>query len=47
MATEAIERKFEYELVQLNPSVQHLKVISFASSNEKPLYYWATRCIFG
>ncbi|MGJ5400690.1 putative pilus assembly protein FilE [Acinetobacter baumannii] len=35
-----LKEKFEYELVQLNPSVQHLKVISFASSNEKPLYYW-------
>ena len=35
-----MKEKFEYELVQLNPSVQHLKVISFASSNEKPLYYW-------
>lgn len=35
-----LKEKFEYELVQLNPSVQHLKVMSFASSNEKPLYYW-------
>ncbi|MCW1275505.1 putative pilus assembly protein FilE [Acinetobacter baumannii] len=35
-----LKEKFEYELIQLNPSVQHLKVMSFASSNEKPLYYW-------
>ncbi|EHU1441987.1 putative pilus assembly protein FilE [Acinetobacter baumannii] len=35
-----LKEKFEYELVQLNPSVQHLKIMSFASSNEKPLYYW-------
>ncbi|WP_336011995.1 putative pilus assembly protein FilE [Acinetobacter calcoaceticus] len=35
-----LKEKFEYEVVQLNPSVQHLKLMSFAASNEKPLYYW-------
>ena len=35
-----LKEKFEYEVVQLNPSVQHLKFMSFAASNEKPLYYW-------
>lgn len=35
-----LKEKFEYEVVQLNSSVQHLKLMSFAASNEKPLYYW-------
>jgi len=35
-----LKEKFEYELIKLDPSVQHLKLISFAASNEKPLYYW-------
>ncbi|MCG9513452.1 putative pilus assembly protein FilE [Acinetobacter pittii] len=35
-----LKEKFEYEVVQLNPSIQHLKFTSFAASNEKPVYYW-------
>jgi len=35
-----LKEKFEYELIKLDPSVQHLKVMSFAASNEKPVYYW-------
>lgn len=35
-----LKEKFEYEVVQLNPSIQHLKFTSFAASNEKPAYYW-------
>ncbi|MGE8600693.1 MAG: putative pilus assembly protein FilE, partial [Acinetobacter calcoaceticus] len=35
-----LKEKFEYELVKLDPSIQHLKLISFAASNEKPLFYW-------
>lgn len=40
MATEAIKEKFEYELVKLDPSVQHLQLMSFAASSSTPLYYW-------
>ncbi|MGE8601265.1 MAG: putative pilus assembly protein FilE, partial [Acinetobacter calcoaceticus] len=35
-----LKEKFEYELIKLDPSIQHLKIMSFAASNEKPLYYW-------
>ncbi|MDQ9888435.1 putative pilus assembly protein FilE [Acinetobacter pittii] len=35
-----LKEKFEYEVVKLDPSVQNLKFLSFAASNEKPLYYW-------
>ncbi|WP_445535379.1 putative pilus assembly protein FilE [Acinetobacter sp. G18] len=35
-----LKEKFEYELVKLDPSVQHLQLMSFAASNSTPLYYW-------
>ncbi len=35
-----LKEKFEYELIKLDPSIQHLKLMSFAASNERPLYYW-------
>ncbi|WP_423056910.1 putative pilus assembly protein FilE [Acinetobacter nosocomialis] len=35
-----LKEKFEYELVKLEPSVQHLQLMSFAASNSTPLYYW-------
>ncbi|WP_139112247.1 putative pilus assembly protein FilE, partial [Acinetobacter pittii] len=35
-----LKEKFEYEVVKLDPSVQNLKFLSFAASNENPLYYW-------
>lgn len=35
-----LKEKFEYELIKLGPSIQHLKLMSFAASNERPLYYW-------
>ncbi|MDP7777206.1 putative pilus assembly protein FilE, partial [Acinetobacter nosocomialis] len=35
-----LKEKFEYELVKLDPSVQHLQLMSFAASNSAPLYYW-------
>ncbi|HFP7041178.1 TPA: putative pilus assembly protein FilE, partial [Acinetobacter baumannii] len=35
-----LKEKFEYELVKLDSSVQHLQLMSFAASNSAPLYYW-------
>ena len=35
-----LKEKFEYELVKLDSSVQHLQLMSFAASNSTPLYYW-------
>ncbi|EHU1299746.1 putative pilus assembly protein FilE [Acinetobacter baumannii] len=35
-----LKEKFEYELVKLDPSVQHLQLMSFAASSSTPLYYW-------
>ena len=35
-----LKEKFEYELVKLDPSIQYMQFDSYASSNEKPVYYW-------
>ena len=35
-----LKEKFEYELIKLDPAVQHLQLMSFAASNSSPLYYW-------
>ncbi len=35
-----LKEKFEYELVKLDHSVEYMQIASYASSNEKPVYYW-------
>ncbi|MDM1021908.1 putative pilus assembly protein FilE [Acinetobacter sp. VNK23] len=35
-----LKEKFEYELVKLDSAIQYIQVDSYASSNEKPIYYW-------
>lgn len=35
-----LKEKFEYELVKLDSAVQYLQIDSYASSSEKPIYYW-------
>lgn len=35
-----LKEKFEYDLVKLDPSIQYMQIDSYASSNEKPVYYW-------
>lgn len=35
-----LKEKFEYEVVKLDSSIQYLQIDSYASSNDKPLYYW-------
>lgn len=35
-----LKEKFEYELVKLDSAIQYIQVDSYASSNEKPVYYW-------
>lgn len=38
--TKPLKEKFEYELVKLDSSIQFMQIDSYASSNEKPHYYW-------
>ncbi|MBJ9957540.1 putative pilus assembly protein FilE [Acinetobacter courvalinii] len=35
-----LKEKFEYEVVKLDHSVEYMQIASYASSNEKPVYYW-------
>jgi len=35
-----VKEKFEYELVELDPSTEYIQIESYASNNEKPTYYW-------
>lgn len=35
-----LKEKFEYELVQLDTSIQYMQIDSYASSNDHPVYYW-------
>ncbi|HIQ33277.1 putative pilus assembly protein FilE [Acinetobacter venetianus] len=35
-----VKEKFEYELVELDPSTEYIQIESYASNNEKPNYYW-------
>lgn len=35
-----LKEKFEYELVKLEHSIEYMQIASYASSNEKPVYYW-------
>lgn len=35
-----LKEKFEYELVELDSSIRYVQMDSFASSIEKPVYYW-------
>ena len=35
-----LKEKFEYEVVQLDSKVDYIQVDSYASSNQKPSYYW-------
>lgn len=35
-----LKEKFEYELVQLDPSIQYMQIDSYSSNNKQPVYYW-------
>ncbi|MCH7315307.1 putative pilus assembly protein FilE [Acinetobacter sp. ANC 3882] len=35
-----LKEKFEYELIKLDTPIQYMQIDSYASSNEKPVYYW-------
>lgn len=35
-----IKERFVYEVVKLDPSVQHIQLTSYASSQKSPHYYW-------
>lgn len=35
-----LKEKFEYEVVKLDSKVDYIQVDSYASSNQKPSYYW-------
>lgn len=35
-----LKEKFEYELVELDNPIKYIQIDSYASSNNKPLYYW-------
>ncbi|EPH33211.1 FilE [Acinetobacter gyllenbergii CIP 110306 = MTCC 11365] len=35
-----LKEKFEYEVVKLDPAIEYMQIDSYASNNEKPVYYW-------
>ncbi|ENX42559.1 putative pilus assembly protein FilE [Acinetobacter sp. NIPH 2100] len=35
-----LKEKFEYEIVKLDTEIQYMQMDSYASSNDKPVYYW-------
>lgn len=35
-----LKEKFEYEIVKLDTAIQYMQMDSYASSSDKPLYYW-------
>lgn len=35
-----LKEKFEYDLVQLDPSIQYIQIDSYSSNNKQPVYYW-------
>ncbi|RZF52750.1 putative pilus assembly protein FilE [Acinetobacter halotolerans] len=35
-----IKEKFEYDLVKMDGSIQYMQIDSYATSNDKPVYYW-------
>ncbi|MBJ8438484.1 putative pilus assembly protein FilE [Acinetobacter lactucae] len=35
-----LKEKFEYEVVKLDSSIKNIQVASYATTNDKPVYYW-------
>jgi len=35
-----LKEKFEYEVVKIDSSIKNVQVASYATSSEKPVYYW-------
>ncbi len=35
-----LKEKFEYEIVKLDTAIQYMQMDSYASTNDKPVYYW-------
>ncbi|MNC41984.1 hypothetical protein D3C75_907790 [compost metagenome] len=35
-----LKEKFEYEVVKIDSSIKNIQVASYATTNDKPVYYW-------
>ncbi|MDU6101279.1 MAG: putative pilus assembly protein FilE, partial [Acinetobacter sp.] len=35
-----LKEKFEYEVVKVDSSIKNIQVASYATTNDKPVYYW-------